>query len=319
MLDNIKVRSKCVGLWDLNQAPLSVGGLLILVCELLSMQEDDEPIDICFVGELPGVDNESTKIEISPEQIMSNPLLEVANSISGIGSLYHAPSLSVLSEALDENVTTWPKMDDRSYEYTCYLHLQELCSSERFKSLSLSIPLQFEAEEFFEKYVKEQIPVTIHLKNNPEQTGCSNANFDEWFKFFQYCKDRFPVKFILIGNEPIDARILNLPNVLATQKMNMCLAQELALVQRSVLFMGMATGPCNMALLSETPCVLFKNPDHHAEEMKRELGDRKRFTFCTELQSLLRKFEDMELLVNQFELLYPEALENHKKAIHNET
>ena len=148
------------------------------------------------------------------------------------------------------------------------------------------------------------MPVVVHLKNNPREQGCSNANFDAWFTFFERCVLRYDVKFILVGNETTDQRILGLPNVLVAQGVEGNLSRELALIQTALAFMGMASGPCNMAVFSDVPYVIFKNPDHHVRETALELGQADRFPFAVGFQKLLREFETADRLMSEFRLLY---------------
>ena len=76
----------------------------------------------------------------------------------------------------------------------------------------------------------------------------------------------------LVGNEDVDNRITELPNVLLSRNFQSNISRDLAIIQISCAFMGMASGPCNMAIFSEIPYVIYKNPDHDAEQMALELG-----------------------------------------------
>jgi hypothetical protein len=105
---------------------------------------------------------------------------------------------------------------------------------------------------------------------------------------------------MLIGNEPIDPQITQLPNVLVTRNYGSDLSRDLALIQTSYIFMGMSSGPCSMAVFSGTPYVIYKNPDHDVEEMALELGTNIRFPFATPFQKFLRILETPEGLMSEF-------------------
>ena len=313
MLTTIEIKNKLVGVWDLSEAPLGVGGLLIWISEILSKKEKEGLVDLVFVGKLAGLKSEGEISELSKDYVKSNALLELASSFDWIDCLYSAPTFDVLKESLRPTQRTWPNLDDTDYEHGCYIYLQDLSDQGLFNTISLSEGLLVEAKAYIDRVSDGKIPVTVHLKNNPKQSGCSNADVEQWQLFFECCNEDFPVVFILVGQDKVNSSIKNLPNVIVTHDTNETLALELAIIQSSSFFMGMTTGPCNIALLSGVPCVLFKNPDHHVELIKRELDSRDRYTFCSMKQVVLRKFEHKDLLMEHFEILYTAALKSFNK------
>ena len=151
----------------------------------------------------------------------------------------------------------------------------------------------------------------IHLKNATHEQSQSNANFGEWAAFLKVCTSRYDVKFILIGNERLPDQIRRLPNVIVSQDLGSSLARDLALVQTACAFMGMASGPCSVAIFSDIPYLIYKHPDHHQEEMAQELGDGQRFSFATPAQKILREFETNKILMSEFTRLYSQ-IDRHK-------
>ena len=115
----------------------------------------------------------------------------------------------------------------------------------------------------------------------------SNADIREWKVFLSNNNQR--VSFIIIGDDPLPQEILEIENVLSANGMSMNLALQLCLVNFSDGFIGMASGICNAANFSKVPHVLFKHPEHHTDDMQRELGDSESFIFSTPKQLLLRK------------------------------
>lgn len=157
---------------------------------------------------------------------------------------------------------------------------------------------------FIRRYCLPRLPVVLHLKNDPNHQHCSNADFYAWLNFLDNCHKQYDVTFIFIGNEEVTQQIRSLPNVLISKDLNSNLSLDLALIQLSFMFMGIASGPCNMAVFSDTPYVIYKDPDHHTEEMKKELGDSDHFSFATPLQKILRVSQTSESLMSEFDYFY---------------
>ena len=70
------------------------------------------------------------------------------------------------------------------------------------------------------------------------------------------------------------------------------LATQLALTSIADGFMGMASGLCTAANLSEVPHVIFKHPAHHSVEMSIEMGSSVSFPFAKQRQQLWRREVD---------------------------
>ena len=198
----------------------------------------------------------------------------------------------------------WPPGNEQhliSHKYGSTIFVQKFFAERGFiPHLSCKNDLLRWATSFTDQYVTPSLPVVVHLKNNPNLKGCSNANFKSWYNFFLSCYGQYDVRFILIGNEPIDPQITHLPNVLVARDWESDLSRDLALIQTSYIFMGMSSGPCNMALFSDIPYVIYKNPDHDVEEMELELGTNIRFPFATPVQKFLRIFETPQGLMSEF-------------------
>ena len=315
-----------LGIWDLRTAPVTLGGLLFLVEELhaQAMIHEADITGVCFVGgashPLPVPDapaSYNVVAQLDKPTCARSILLSTLLNLEGIDTCYQSISLTAVKDFIfrhSHTYITWPSLNtldkygrvDYAYGTTFFL--------QRFYNEYGSIPvISAKAQPIhwalalLERRVAPFLPVAVHLKNNPHEQGCSNANFDEWFVFLEACITRYNVRFILIGNEEVDNRIRRLPNVLVTQDLGSTLARDLALIQTSFAFMGMASGPCNMALFSDIPYVIYKNPDHHAEEMASELGEGDRFPFATRFQKVLRVFETSENLMSEFAYLYAHA------------
>ena len=317
----IPVRHKrIVGIWDLYLSPISLGGLLILVAEL-KMQckiHGIESADICIIGDMARLlSSQHTQPDGGPvtlldsEACKGSPLLSMLLDMEGIGDCYLYSTVAALKDFVQTSpyqYVTWPALSDQgvlSHRYANTTYAQRFYHEHGFvPCLSCKAKQIRYAVRFIERNVMPYVPVVVHLKNNPRERGCSNADFDAWFTFFQKCSSRYDVKFILVGNEMIDQRILGLPNILVARDLESDLSRDLALIQTAFAFMGMSSGPCNLAVFSKVPYAIFKNPNHDAEQMALELGEADRFPFAIGFQKILRVFETGDRLMSEFEHLY---------------
>ncbi len=93
------------------------------------------------------------------------------------------------------------------------------------------------------------------------------------------------------------------------------LAKDLALIEWSYMFMGMASGPSTMAIFNSTPYLIFKDPSHHKKAMQHELGPRDHFIFGLPSQKILRIKQSLPILLQEFEKIYSGL--NYKKWYNN--
>lgn len=280
------------GIWDLNIAPISLGGLLTLAEELKikSIEQQAELADLCLVGDVTSLNILESDGKINYQK---HPRLSAFMMLEGIGSCY-----------LLESIAQQPETDcTRKYDTT--LFVQEFYKkNEYIPQLSCKTgPLTW-ALRFLKNNVFPAKPIVIHLKNNPNGKGLSNAKLKVWLSFFGQCVGRKDLKFILIGNEEIGPEIVSLPNILVARDFGSTLVNDLALIQTAYIFLGMSSGPCNMAIFSPIPYVIFKNPGHHVEEMKIELGQADKFPFASVHHKFYRVFETKEKLISELGQLH---------------
>ena len=136
---------------------------------------------------------------------------------------------------------------------------------------------------------------------SPFNVNESNANFDEWFQFLKsYNTDN---NFLIIVDDEIDNKILNISGVYSASNMSLSLSQQLCIISFSEAFIGMASGICNAANFSKVPHVIFKHPDHHRVEMKKEMGDSNKFNFSINKQFLWRKEANFDNISKAYNLI----------------
>lgn len=153
---------------------------------------------------------------------------------------------------------------------------------------------------FIENFGKNKFIVTVHLKNSSNKINESNANQKEWLEFFNYYyKLNSNVLFFLIGDDQISSQIVSSPNVIQLSK-HLTFVEQLTLIEKSDLFIGMCSGPFQIALFNDVPYIVFKNPEHHKEEMIKEIGDKNHYSFARKNQYILRKQETFKILLDNF-------------------
>lgn len=282
-----------VGFWDINKKGCGLGSLLIFQEELLQYRDliNAEKINLYFC-----CNSVSKHKELLTTTANLNPYL---------GSLSFIKDYRDFKR--DKNEYIWPNSKNTSnISYAeSYLAVQELWKQSgnlfRLKSLGTVIKI---AEDWISNYVGKDTAISVHLKNNPDDQQ-SNANQDAWFEFILNCyQNNMPVKFVLIGNDKIDSKISKLPNVVLSKEHGGDLELDLALIELSSAFMGMSSGPCNMAILSDKPYLIWKHPEHHKVEMEREFQGHKQFVFANDNQKFMQDWDTLENIQREFSNLF---------------
>lgn len=199
----------------------------------------------------------------------------------------------------------WPEIGYNDYVFGTTNNITDFYLKNNFiPRIQMREKLIHKAKIFLNKVKKNHFPIVVHLKNIPGKKEESNADLKEWYEFFNICRSLYRnVKFILVGKDKIDSAIDKLDNVVYTQKIHSELVLDLALVSTTPIFMGMASGFCNLAILGSTPYIIYKNPNHHKEEMEKELGKKDRYPFSGKFQRIKRIYESKEDIMEEFKRL----------------
>jgi hypothetical protein len=288
-----------VGIWDTQQVSKRMGDFLIFQEELLLQQA---------VAETPSIDLVILKHDSPVPTSFLATLSQLNPSIKNLIFLNEEKDLSLIKDHYgEENILFWPpenQKDGNSYTEST-LALQTMYQQHgELIHLKMPTSVQVQAKKWLKKYVETSIPIAVHLKNNPHDPQ-SNAQIDNWLNLFEYCQsEKLPVVFILIGNDVYDDRCYQQSNVRITQMLGGQLELDLALIQLSYLFMGMSSGPCNMALFCGVPYLIWKHPGHHVKEMEKEFQGHSQFMFANEFQQFFRDWDSSENLIQAFKDLY---------------
>lgn len=278
---------RLVGIWDLTQVSLSLGGLLVFVCELLAKarEKDAQAVDLCFLG---GRDS----VGIS-EGLRRTAVPAFLYELDGLDRILAFRDRQDMMTQLDPDALFWPPCP-REHVYASTLGLQAHFRIYRsIPRLSFKPDAQKRAWQLLNTHT---IPIVVHAKSVTGQgSGFSNACWEAWDAFFGKWRQR-GVTFFLLGPDALRGPVSYLPNVVRTQERGLDLGTELAMIQLAYLFMGMSSGPCNMAILGEVPYVIFKHPEHDVEAMEMELDAGGGFPFSLCGQRFIRAHETADIL-----------------------
>jgi len=313
------------GIWHIDRAGRALGTLLILLEELNIQRQIHavDSVDLLIMGETGELTKDipleydgphaSLARLLLPENGRLPPLLVALRSMSGLSNIFvylDDDGRGCIESPFGADTVVWPdfealKLGTHNYDSTRVVqayHAQ--CGS--IPRLSVTAELLGRAKAFLQASAKGRLPIAVHLKYNANLVGQSNADIDAWRAFVRDCHNAYPVHFVLVGDDASNARFRGMPNVTVACDHDFHIGGHLALIQASPVFMGMMSGPANMALLGENPYLIFKNPDHHAEEMQAELGDHDRYSFASPHQRVLRHWDSEDALHDAFGDLYRE-------------
>lgn len=302
--------------YDLSTQPFSIGDVLVVQEAALVLREQYEVqfVDFAFIFnfEKPAK-QEPAFSSITENNVYYNlpPLLSAAQVNPYLGSLFVFNSHSQAYKYIvnnNDSYHVWPsayKMATRDYCY--FMIFNKLLYSYFEKNnaipvLTSRIFMHNWAAIFISENVYPDIPVTINLRYNKLFSLHRNSKYESWLSFFDYCKNRFPVKFIIICSiNEIDERFRHLSNVIIAKDYHTNTEQELSLIEIAEIHMGASSGMGTMALFGKKP-FLFVNTDLDIEKYRGMIdeGDFLRFYFSTHLQKFAKGEETSELLIDEF-------------------
>lgn len=304
--------TRIAGIYDLARSRGSLGTLLILL-EELEIQcriHSAGKADVIFVRDARQlIAGAAPQLANAPGGSGANitALTEVARAMSGVADCHEFFGPAGIADAMSlagSGCILWPDPDSivqGAHDYDSTGAIQAFFArTGSIPRLSVTEELLSWAKSYLEEKSGGGLPVAVHLKNNPNASGQSNANLSSWRSLFG-SEDGRNAHFFLVGDEVTNTAFSNLPNVTVAQRDGVRLPGYLALIQAAKLFMGMMSGPANIALFGETPYVIFKNPDHHRREMALELGNADRYSFALTSQRVLRCWDTPENLIGAFE------------------
>jgi hypothetical protein len=299
-----------LGWWDRSLAGTTLGTLVVFLaeCGLITRLCNASSVDIAVNAATHGVKN---ILEGDFRLLDSNDTMDAALSVlDGIEIVKHIYlcdgniGFQALSLELTNTHLTWPLVE-RIYlakPYDTTLYVQKLWKETgRFESLKFHSYLREWASKTIRNQFGQYPVVGLHLKQMTGFEGTGSISLaDElvWGEFLSVVAGQYRIKFLLLGDDPVGKNIKQLPNIILAREIGAdSFTKHLALLAECAGFMGMMSSVCNFALFSDIPYAIFKNPEHHKNEMLEELAGQNNYLFATQFQRVLRVKETPALLL----------------------
>jgi hypothetical protein len=338
-----KLSNRIMIVYDTTRQPFAIGDFLVTqiaglincqkfnvkLCDIAIIYDPNNPAssDSVFSG-LIGKDNVLLQI---------TTLMSILNMNSCIGSLFLFNSKIQAEEHINRYKDSYKNIYPGYIDYAGGTYLNHLIFNELIYSFYLKknfIPklepskaLNLWANYFIEEHVGELFPVSVNIRNNFYWGNLRNSKITEWKRFFEYCIDKFPVKFIVLCSKNEISNELRLPNVIFAKDYYTELDQELSLIANSRFHMGANSGPAAMAYFGSNPYFIFgldinynSHSDFLYDGLIKEIGTKKfKFIFSSLGQSFTSEPESFDLLcqsfLEMFNMTYKLPKKNYKKDI----
>jgi len=302
----IELERRILAVWDFRDVPFTIGELLYHqeVSLILREVHQVERIDLALLLDRERPARFDQGLDPGNAHYYFSKLLPAAFVNPHLGALLVFDSAQALDAYIADNRNRYhvfPPYVDRNRRkikgYEHYFNFVQEFYRERgyIPRLSCRPAMVAWARRFLAERVRPRFPVSLQLRNNtlfPER----NAKLDEWLEFVSFCESRFPVTFVLIGDqEEIDPRFRHRPNALVAKDYGTTVEQDLALIEASMLHMGNASGPSMFAIFRDAPYLIYRFRVEH-EEM--EWGSDA--PWATPLQKLVWESETHERIKADF-------------------
>lgn len=311
--------------YDLSTQPFSIGDILTVQEASLVLKEINKVdyIDIaiiCEQHELKLNDKAFKNINSKNYFYHLSAIMPVAQVNPNLGSILGFNSYLELQEYILSNITrvhVWPSKWRASVtrEYLYYLIFEDILYpfyKERgyLPHLESRELLKNWAKSFYHEKSNGLAPITVNIRNNPHFQTERNLNVDIWIEFFDYCKDRYPVKFFIIcAPSEVDNRLRHMVNVVVVKDYFTNIENDLALISESIIHMGAPSGPATMSFFSDKPYLIFRSEFHlqhfcNSKIIVYEDESVQRFFFSNEFQIFIGQPETKELLIKYFSKIW---------------
>ena len=300
-----------LGWWDYSKPNTPLGTLLTFLaeCELVAKLCHADSIDIVVDAQSHGIkDIELGKWRLLEVEECKDAALSVLAGINFGGVVYACggtAGFKALSAKLARSHLIWPLIEPDNpparYDTTKYV-------TALWKEVGLPPHLTFRpklrewADGVIARRFEGRPVVALHLKNIPHQaaTSISLANQSAWYDFVVAAEIIYNMGFLLVGDDPVDKRMREIRSVALGRNLGATtFGKHLALLGQCQGFMGMMSAPSNLAIFSDLPYAIFKNPDHHRAEMLLEIGVNSHYPFANGKQRILRVNETTQLLLSE--------------------
>lgn len=315
------MEKRLLAVYDLSCQPYSIGDMIMFQSVALALATHHQLplIDLACVLNVDRVPLDPVFARrINPDNALHHLLkiLPLVQFNPRLGSVFIWENETELTPFLARNeyALVWPAPGDRGYFH--YVAMQFLANYyhtyHAIPGLVAPQSLWEWGRDFYRKNVLPQIPVTVNIRNNAGFGQDRNSAIDVWLAFFDYCAGRYPVKFVIIcGITEVDPRLRNLPNVIVAKDRHTSLAQDITLVSMAAAHLGTASGPSGITMVDEyqIPMALFNadcrpNLAHYGNAIV-VYEQYVHFAFCPPRQRSWFSTETLDLLIQEFERIWP--------------
>lgn len=318
-------QNRIMVIYDATHQPFAVGDFLVTqIASLINCHKFN--VDLCdfviiYESKTPAMSDSvfSAVVEKDNVLLVITSLISILNLNQVTGSVFVFNSKSQADRYIFNNASSYKNIFPGFVDYSIGTYLNHLIFNDLIHSFYVEnnfIPkfvpnksLQDWAYLFMGEHIGHSFPVTVNIRNNPHWGTERNSKIVEWKKFFEYCTDKFPVKFIVIcvKNE-IPDELKTLPNVIFAKDYQTELDQELVLIANSKFHMGSNSGPAAMAYFGSKPYFIFglnisdsTNSDFLYSSLVQEIANKKfKFIFSSMGQSFSSEPETFDLLCQSF-------------------
>jgi hypothetical protein len=150
-------------------------------------------------------------------------------------------------------------------------------------SLSWDVDVTNQASQYLEQFANKY--VLVSLKNFKSDFPDSNARLDVWITAMRKLNGIRDFKFLIVGEDNLSEVLPSNKFIVNLQTQEIGLKTQLAIISRSQLFIGTASGMATPAILGSNPYTIYKHPKHHVDSIKQEVVGN-RFPFAQESQNI---------------------------------
>ena len=257
--------------WNLSRERVTLGGALTLraECEIVSKLNGQRIFNILIT---PGT-NSTQAVDSIFETVFNSSML-VFNIIETADEKFLYPDSYLTFEGYLF-----------SYSTERIASLVETCKVA--PKLTWSKEIYSEVDKILATLHQEFI--CMSFKNSGLSIMEGDAEIAIWQEVVRTVSIELGKSVVIVGNDPITEDFSQNPCVRFLGREGTSLATQLALSERARLYVGMASGMASSATFSDTPYLLYKHPEYHAELMNRELGESDSLPCANDQQKLIRK------------------------------
>lgn len=298
--------SRVIAAWDSSASGASLGTLIILLAEcslLCSICKADE-FDIAVHGPSHGVTNlRPGEYRLLNENDKRDAALSLLENLQSLGRVFLCADLQAFDSlsSINSGVSLkWSFSGRADYDTTKYVNFFSAYLGFNANITFKPLVKNWVKRIFRNKFGNGRPTIGLHLKNISGADAAKNmssAKQDVWQKFLLDATKKHRLNFVLLGDDSVSESIGSIANIYSAKEFGAInFGLQMAILSECSGFMGMMSSISNMAIFSTVPYAIFKNPEHHKNEMIAELGNGNSYSFANKYQKVIRAHETVNLL-----------------------